>query len=89
SAIEAQGLAEVWAEIGSLIQWRRDSGIFAATRAAQSRHWFEEEVRQGLLARLTADPAIRARMAALGAEVEAGLPPSDAARQMLEALAHP
>lgn len=86
SALEERGLPEVWAEIGTLTRWRRDNGVFARRRAEQARHWFEEEVRQGLLARLTADAATRARMQALGAEVEAGLAPSEAAARMLATL---
>ena len=86
SATEARGLPEVWDDICRLTDWRRATGVFAAARAAQSRHWFEEEVRQGLLARLTADARIRARMERLGAEVEAGLAPSEAAARMLKEL---
>lgn len=86
SAAEARGLEEVWDDIRALSGWRRDQGILAARRAAQARHWFEEEVRQGLLARLTADRAMRAEMETLGAAVEAGLPPSEAAARMLARL---
>ena len=50
----------------------------------QARHWFEEEVRLGLLARLSADPAIRARMDALGEAVAAGrTAPGKAAAEIL------
>jgi len=86
SALEGLGLAEVWADIGALIGWRRASGAFDRARADQARRWFEDEVREGLLARLGGDPATRARMAALGAEVEAGLAPSVAAARMLAAM---
>lgn len=86
SALEERGLSEVWAEIGSLIRWRRENGVFAHRRAEQARHWFEEEVRQGLLAQLTDDAAARTRMQKLGAEVEAGLDPSEAAGRMLASL---
>ena len=58
--------------VGTLIAWRRESGHFAARRAEQARRWFEEEVRHGLLARLTSDPALRARMETLGDAVAAG-----------------
>ena len=86
SAVEGRGLSEAWAEIETLTIWRRDTGVFATRRAEQSRHWFEEEVRQGLLARLTADSTVRHRMQKLGAEVEAGLSPTEAARRMLASL---
>ena len=49
------------------------------SRAEQARHWFEEEVQSGLLARLTSDPDTRARIRDLGAEVAAGTTSPDAA----------
>ena len=86
SAIEGRGLTDAWSEIETLICWRRENGVFATRRAEQARHWFEEEVRQGLLARLTADSSVRHRMQKLGAEVEAGLSPTEAAQRMLASL---
>lgn len=88
SALEETGLAEAWEEMQALTAWRRKSGQFAARRAEQARRWFEEEVRHGLLARLTADPAIRARMEALGEAVAAGsAAPGKAAAEVLGELA--
>ena len=84
SAIEESGLAAAWDDMQGLIAWRRDHGHWAARRQAQARHWFEEEVRQGLLARLTADPEARSRMAALGTAVAHGeAEPAQAAEEML------
>lgn len=78
SALEGQGLATAWAEMQDLAQWRRDHGHWAARRAAQARHWFEEEVRRGLLAALDA-PDKRSQLAALGARVAAGATTPEAA----------
>jgi LAO/AO transport system kinase len=86
SAIAGDGLAGVWAEIQTLARWRQDQGHWARTRAAQARLWFEDEVRQGLIARLTTDPAFRDRMETLGQEVEGGLPPALAAQRLLGGL---
>lgn len=86
SAAEGRGLDLVWSDIGALAGWRRGQGIFAATRAAQARHWFEADVREALLARLRDDKAIRAEMERLGRAVEAGLSPAEAAGQMLARL---
>ena len=84
SAIEETGLLAAWDEMEALAAWRRETGHWAARRAGQARHWFEEEVRQGLLARLTEDPAARARMADLGAKVaEGAVEPARAAEAML------
>ncbi|MCB2109821.1 MAG: methylmalonyl Co-A mutase-associated GTPase MeaB [Defluviimonas sp.] len=71
SAAEGSGMEETWAAMQSLASWRRESGHFATRRAGQARHWFEEEVREGLLARLRT-PEARARLAAAGARVVAG-----------------
>ena len=87
SAAEGTGLTEVWAEIATLANWRRAQGHHDRRRAEQARHWFEEEVRQGLLARLSADPTIRTRMQALGDQVADGLSPSTAAAKLLALLA--
>ena len=84
SAAEETGIDTAWAEMQALADWRRETGHFAARRAEQARHWFEEEVRQGLLARLNADPAIRARIEALGAAVAEGrTAPGKAAAEVL------
>lgn len=87
SAVEGRGLDQVWADVLALNHWRQDQGLFAVNRARQARHWFEEEVREGLLARLTADRAVRAEMERLGHAVETGLSPSAAAARMLHRLA--
>ena len=86
SALEEAGLAQAWAEMQGLTEWRRAQGHFAHRRAAQARHWFAEEVRQGLLAVLGREPA-RGSMNALGARVEAGqISPEEAAAEMLALL---
>lgn len=87
SALEEAGLQTAWDEMQALAEWRRENGHFDAARASQARHWFEEEVRLGLLARLERDPATRARMAELGAAVAGGTASvSGAADEMVKSL---
>ncbi len=87
SAITGDGMAEAWAQMQALIKWRREYGHFAARRADQARHWFGEEVRQGLLGRLDT-PAAREALATLGARVAAGkVAPGAAAADFLANLA--
>lgn len=89
SALEDLGLAKAWEEMRALTTWRRAEGHFETCRAEQARHWFESEVREGLLARLETDPEIRSRMHALGSDVAGGrLAASVAAQEMLLMLGH-
>lgn len=84
SAQDGAGLQEAWGDMQALADWRRASGHWARIRAEQARHWFAEEVRQGLLACLQAAGA-RALLDRLGAEVVAGAKTPEAAAA--EALA--
>ena len=86
SAVQETGLHEAWQDMQGLADWRRAHGHWDSRRAHQARHWFGEEVRQGLLSVLDREPA-KGSMAALGARVEAGdLSPEAAAVQMLALL---
>lgn len=86
SAVEAHGLDAAWDEMQALAGWRHGAGHWQARRAAQARHWFEEEVRQGLLAALAREPA-KGIMAGLGGRVAAGqITPEAAAAEMLALL---
>ena len=87
SALDGTGLEAAWAEIGALVSWRKAEGHWAARRQAQARHWFADEVHQGLLARLQSDPELSRRMQALGDEVARGArAPGAAAAELLAAL---
>ncbi len=72
SAVSHEGLAEAWAEMKALDSWRKEEGHWETRRADQARRWFEYEVRQGVLARLTSDPVRRSALEALGDDVAAG-----------------
>ncbi|TGN51543.1 methylmalonyl Co-A mutase-associated GTPase MeaB [Paracoccus liaowanqingii] len=89
SATTGAGLEEAWAQMQALAGWRRDQGHLDRIRAGQAQDWFLSELRQGLLARLQT-PAARRCIADLGGRVaEGAVPPSVAARQMLDWLARP
>lgn len=84
SALETIGLAAAWEEMQILIAWRQNNGVWEDTRAGQLRYWFGEEVRLQLLARITADPALRAAMVVLEKEVAAGrMTPAAAAAEVV------
>ena len=87
SALADEGLAGAWAEMQALLDWRRAKGHLDRRRAEQARHWFEEEVRQGLLAVLTRPGPARDAMARLGEAVaEGALTPEAAAAELLAGL---
>jgi len=86
SALDGTGLEVAWRDMQALADWRRAQGHWSRMRADQARHWFGEEVRQGLLAALAQDPA-RRMMARLGAEVAAGgISPEAAAAEVLRGM---
>lgn len=86
SALAEEGLADAWDEMQTLITWRKAEGHWDRTRATQSRHWFEEEVRQGLLSALLREPQ-KGLMASFSDRVSRGeIPPDAAADEMLRLL---
>jgi LAO/AO transport system kinase len=86
SALEEDGLQTAWSEMQSLTRWRRKAGFFDGRRADQARYWFEQELRQALLARLDT-PRARAEMERLGQAVAEGqATPAVAAAQLLRSL---
>lgn len=86
SALEEDGLQKAWEEMQTLTDWRREAGFFAGRRADQARYWFEQELRQALLAKLETTEA-KAEVTRLGEIVAAGeTTPAVAARQLLNSL---
>lgn len=79
SAQEATGLAEAWADMQALADWRRAEGHFAANRAEQAQRRFRTELREGLMAALLARPDLRAATEAGAIEVAAGRATPEAA----------
>lgn len=71
SALRGEGMKEAWEEMKRLVEWRRETSHFKARRAAQARYWFEQEVRQGLLARLET-PEAREALDQAAADVAEG-----------------
>ncbi len=87
SAAEGSGLDEAWGQMQSLAGWRKDEGLWADTRAAQARLWFEEEVRHALLARLNT-PQAKALLNDYGTQVAGGdVTATGAAQAVLDRLA--
>lgn len=86
SAIEENGLEQAWTEMSALTKWRREHGHFDGRRGEQAQYWFDQEVRQGLLAQLET-PAAKSAMQKMAAKVaEGAIVPSLAAEEMLREL---
>ena len=86
SAMTEEGLDTAWDEMQALNDWRRDAGHFDKRRAAQARFWFDEEVRQGLLAKLETTQAQAAMKDAADAVAAGQATPSAAAQAVLARL---
>ena len=87
SAVTGEGIAGAWDQVQALARWRKDQGWWDRARAEQAAHWFEEEVREGLLSRLRRDPDLRRAMADHAEAVAAGrLTPDAAAAEILAKL---
>ncbi|HGG65487.1 MAG TPA: methylmalonyl Co-A mutase-associated GTPase MeaB [Rhodobacteraceae bacterium] len=88
SALTGDGLKTAWDEMQTLSQWRKENGHWDALRARQARHWFEEEVRIGLLSQLD-EEATQKTMTHFGDDVAAGkMTAAQAARKLLKSLSH-
>ncbi len=86
SSLQDEGLAAAWDEMKTLVDWRRAQGHFDARRKSQAKHWFQEEVRHGLLAELKT-PAMRAAMNTFADQVaNGGMSPNSAAQELLKRL---
>ena len=86
SSLQDEGLATAWEEMKTLVDWRRAHGHFDARRKSQAKHWFQEEVRHGLLAELET-PAMQEAMKTYAEQVaEGGMSPHSAAQELLKQL---
>ena len=86
SSLQDEGLEAAWNEMKTLVDWRRAHGHFDARRKSQAKHWFQEEVRHGILAELET-PAMQEAMKTYANQVaEGGMSPHSAAQELLKRL---
>ena len=84
SAVDGSGIADIWQAIEAEHRRVAAAGDLAARRARQAVAWMWQEISDGLIARLRADPAAAAELEALASEVESGrMAPGAAARRVL------
>ena len=90
SAIESNGLSQSWIEMQSLVDWRKQNGVWQSTRADQNAFWFNAELRHALLTRLENDPEAVAASAAMQKAIRAGqVAPSVAAERVVRSFLGP
>ncbi len=87
SALNGTGLAELWQKVLDHRAAMQASGEFAARRRQQQVKWMWSMLEQRMMARLRADPAIRAKVKKIETEVADGrISPAVAAEQIAEML---
>ena len=87
SALTGAGIGELWQKILDHRTAMNASGEFAARRRQQQVKWMWSMLEQRMMARLRADPAIRAKVKKIEAEVADGrITPALAADQIAEML---
>lgn len=87
SALEDNGIEDVWSAIRELSEWRIASGVRDLMRADQAKRRFQTAVEDGLLARLKSDGARKEHWTALETSIERGdLTPDEAALELIDAV---
>ena len=87
SALTGAGIGDLWQKILDHRRAMNASGEFAARRRQQQIKWMWSMLEQRMMARLRSDPAIRARVKKIEAEVADGrITPALAAEQITEML---
>ncbi len=87
SALDHSGIAEVWEAVEAFQQQTLENGFLAENRRQQAHFWLEDSLEAGLKSMFYQHPGVRAKLAALEAEVLAGrVSPTDAAAQVLAAF---
>jgi LAO/AO transport system kinase len=87
SALAGTGIAELWQKILEHRTAMNASGDFAARRRQQQVKWMWSMLEQRMMAQLRADPAIRAKVKKVEAEVADGrITPALAAEQIADML---
>jgi LAO/AO transport system kinase len=83
SSLEGKGIAEIWASVAAFADLLRTSGDWTRQRDQQRLDWLWSDVKERLIDRLRADPAVAALAPQLEAQVRSGtLSPAAAARRL-------
>lgn len=86
SALEEHGLEAAWQDMCALSDWRKEEGHWDGRRIAQAQFWFQEELRQRVLAQLQTPEARAAIDESLAKVAELQMAPERAAAEVLAQL---
>lgn len=87
SALKGEGIEAVWDKVQAFRKATARSGEFEARRRDQAKNWLWQEVSEGLLDRLKADPGLADRLAQLEGKVaQRKAAPAAAARSLLSSF---
>jgi LAO/AO transport system kinase len=87
SSLEGRGIGEVWAAVSEFAEVLKASGDWTRNRDQQRLDWLWSDVKERLVDRLRADPAVAALAPQLEAQIRAGaLSPSLAAKRIVDAF---
>ena len=87
SALEDRGIDDIWQIVEDYSATMATAGAFEERRARQACAWMWREIDENVLAAFRAHPAVKARIAELEAQVEAGtVTPTAAAQALLAAF---
>jgi len=88
SALNGAQTAESWKTMQRFLDNQKEAGLIETNRAAQARDWMWNEIRNGLVERLKANPDVAARVKELEAAVtENKLSPTTAADELMDIFA--
>ncbi len=85
SALEGEGLNEIWNTIEKYLLFTGENGFYAKNRSHQSRYWMYEFIEESLHSHFYTQPGIKRQLQSLEAEVLSGVKSSfHAAMEILE-----
>ena len=87
SALQEEGLETAWGEIEALVGFRKDTGHWDRIRAHQRSHWFEDDVRNGILDLIETRGDVAKAISSLSEDVAEGVrAPGAAALEVLRLI---
>ena len=85
SALEKEGLNEIWDTIEKYLLFTGENGFYTKNRSHQSRYWMYEFIEESLHSHFYTQPGIKRQLQSLEAEVLSGVKSSfNAAMEILE-----